>query len=103
MNFTGKFKNSDEIEYVKYVLQLSGAREKEFVRAAILYYADFLMERAQELRQAEAQAIIERQQQAEAEHDSESTDPIADSSDPQPVEVISSDVLAGPEDIVANS
>lgn len=73
MRLVGKVK-SEDIEFVKTVMRLSGAREREFVGAAVLYYSDFLMNRAHELRQEETQAILERQEQADIKSEEQPND-----------------------------
>ena len=112
MNVTGKFKDSDEIEYIKYVMRLSGAREKEFVRAAVLYYSDYLMERANDLRQQEIERITAAQSAAlEAEQnarlgDSDGREPGAVNGDSQESvvdETTDSNVLAQSGNNVVNS
>jgi len=103
--YVGKTNNAKEIEYINYVMQLSGAPNRTFVRMAILYYCDHLMQRARELRQQEVQAILERQEQAEREATDESTDsnPDRDTSEPGAVLPIDNSALADPQSGVANS
>lgn len=59
MKLTTKIYEQDDIRFVRYVMGLSGAEPWDFVRAAVLYYCEYLMRRAHELRQAEQEKTRE--------------------------------------------
>lgn len=61
MTFVGKTIKPEEIEFITYVMRLSGATERQFVRAAVLHYCDNLMQRARDLQQKDTQMAIEQQ------------------------------------------
>lgn len=103
MTFTGKLKNEKDIEFYKYVLQLSGATERQFVAAAVLHYSAFLLDRAEELRQKEVDRILAAQKAEKQANESESSDLNGNNQVAQPVETSHHSTLAVSESPVVNS
>lgn len=112
MRLVGKFTVQKEIDYIRTILRLTGAHERQFVRAAVLSYCDSLMRQANELRQEEAQRIIEKQMAAvEQEPKQEDTDnngrestaTIGDSKESVMDETTDSDALADTQNNLANT
>lgn len=76
MNYMGRSKEQGEINYIKYVMQMAGATEKQFVRAAVLHYCNHLMQRAEEYRQQELAKLKEKQDAANVNRDSPNEEPL---------------------------